>query len=178
MSLSWLDKFVSVIDKFTECTGRIIMWFTLVMVLISFLVVLLRYGFNLGWIALQESVLYFHAFTFMVGAAYTLKADMHVRVDIFYHRFSPSEKAWVNLLGSIFLLMPVCFCIIVLSWQYVANSWLIMEQSAEAGGLPFVYLNKSLLLVLSITLIIQGLAEIGRNWLIIVTRNKTQTEVQ
>lgn len=178
MSLSWLDKSISSIDKFTLLTGRLIMWFTLIMVLLSFLIVLLRYGFNLGWVAMQESVLYFHGFTFMLGAAYTLKADGHVRVDIFYQRFSLRKQALVNFFGGLFLLLPVCICIALLSWDYVATSWKIMEKSAEAGGLPLVFINKSLLILLSITLILQGLAEIGRNWLIISNNHNEQAGVK
>jgi len=134
------------------------------MVVISFAIVVLRYGFNLGWIAMQESVLYLHSMVFMLGAAYTLKADAHVRVDIFYQKASKKRQALVNLFGSLFLLLPVCITIAFISLEYVSTSWLIMEQSSEAGGLPFVYLNKSLIIFLSITLILQGIAEILRNF--------------
>lgn len=174
MPLSWLNKFVESIDKVTEVTGKIIMWFTLVMVLLSFFIVVLRYGFNLGWIAMQESVLYFHGFVFMLGAAYTLKADGHVRVDIFYQNFSKRRRAFVDLFGTLFLLIPVCLAITILSWDYVAASWKILEKSGEAGGLPFVYISKSLLILLALTLILQGLAEIGRN-LIIISRDEEST---
>jgi len=116
---------------------------------------------------MQESVLYFHGMVFMLGAAYTLKADGHVRVDIFYQRFSEKQKAMVNLFGALFLLAPVCITILIISFDYVAVSWRIMEKSSEAGGLPLVYLNKSLIILLAVTLLLQGLAEIGRNFLII-----------
>jgi len=164
-----LAKIISIIDKFTETTGRLIAYLTFVMVLLSFAIVVLRYGFDLGWVAMQESVLYFHGMVFMLGAAYTLKADGHVRVDIFYQKFSEINKAWVNLLGSLFLLLPVCLTIFFISFDYVATSWSILESSPEAGGLPLVYLNKSLLLLLAVTLILQGLSEIGRNILIITS---------
>lgn len=165
----FLINFISLIDHFTELTGRLIAWFTLVMVVLSFTIVVLRYGFNLGWVAMQESVLYFHGLVFMLGAAYTLKADAHVRVDIFYQKFSVKQKAMVNLFGAVFLLLPVCISIFVISFDYVMTSWRIMEKSAEAGGLPFVYLNKSLLLLLTITLALQGIAEIARNILTLQT---------
>ncbi|WP_281559651.1 TRAP transporter small permease subunit [Thalassomonas sp. RHCl1] len=163
MLVNGLKNAVAVIDSFTELTGKIIAWLTLVMVLMTFIIVLLRYGFNLGWVAMQESVLYFHGIVFMLGAAYTLKADGHVRVDIFYQRFSAKTKALVNLLGGIFLLLPVVVFIFYISLDYVVISWQIMEKSSEAGGLPLVYLNKSLLLLLPVTLLLQGLAEIMRN---------------
>lgn len=169
MLVSGLKKTVAVIDSVTELTGKMIAWLTLVMVLMTFTIVVLRYGFNLGWIAMQESVLYFHGIVFMLGAAYTLKSDGHVRVDIFYQGFSKTNKALVNLLGGIFLLLPVCCFIFFISLNYVTVSWSILEQSPEAGGLPLVYLNKSLLLLLPLTLLAQGLAEIIRNLLILLT---------
>lgn len=163
MSASKLESFVHYLDTFTEYTGRIISWFTLIMVLLTFAIVVLRYGFNIGWIAMQESVLYFHGFAFMLGAAYTLKHDGHVRVDIFYQKFSTKNKARVNLFGSLLLLLPVCIAIAVISWDYVATSWRILEASGEAGGLPLVFLSKSLLILLALTLSMQGVAELLRN---------------
>ena len=131
---------------------------TLLMVLITFAVVVLRYGFDLGWIAMQESVSYLHAANFMLGAAFTLRHDAHVRVDIFYQRFGPRGRAWVDLLGTILLLLPVCVFILVASWDYVRESWHLMEGSQEAGGIPAVWLLKSLLLAMPVLLILQGLA--------------------
>ncbi|NQZ24068.1 MAG: TRAP transporter small permease subunit [Colwellia sp.] len=163
MLLNWLAKIVNVIDGFTELTGKVISWFTLIMVLLTFTIVVLRYGFNLGWVGMQESVLYFHGLTFMLGAAYTLKDGGHVRVDIFYQNFSNKGKALVNLLGAIFLLLPVCIFIFYISFDYVAMGWKIMEKSPEAGGLPLVYLSKSFILLLSVSLSLQGIAEICRN---------------
>mgnify|MGYP000070410874 CR=1 FL=1 len=167
----WLIKLIALLDQMTDRLGRIIAWLTLLMVLLTFLIVVLRYGFNIGWIAMQESVLYFHGMVFMLGAGYTLQADGHVRVDIFYQRFSPRKKAWVNLLGGLFLLLPVCLFIGFICLDYVQTSWQIMEASAEAGGLPLVYLNKSLLLLLPVTLALQGLAEMGRNLLVLIQAN-------
>jgi TRAP-type mannitol/chloroaromatic compound transport system permease small subunit len=167
MSSQWLKSSVSAIDKFTEKTGRLIAWLTFLMVVLSFSIVVLRYGFNLGWVGMQESVLYLHGIVFMLGAAYTLKADGHVRVDIFYQRFNKKQQALVNLFGALLLLSPVCITIIIISIDYVAISWKIMEKSNEAGGLPLVFINKTLILLLPITLILQGIAEMGRNILII-----------
>lgn len=158
---------VKSIDWLSSSLGKLISWFTLLMVLLTFAIVVLRYGFNIGWIAMQESVLYFHGLVFMLGAAYTLKAGGHVRVDIFYQKFSAKKKAYVDLFGSLFLLIPVCIFLFSISVDYVISAWQIMEKSSEAGGLPFVYLAKSYLLLLAVTLGLQGLAEIGRNLLVI-----------
>ncbi|WP_068546068.1 TRAP transporter small permease subunit [Thalassotalea crassostreae] len=169
---TYLNNLVKVIDSITEFTGKAIAWLTLLIVITTFAIVLLRYGFSLGWIAMQESVIYAHGAIFMLGAAYTLKHDGHVRVDIFYQKFSAKQKALVNLFGTLFLLMPVCLFIFYVSIDYVLLSWEILEKSKEPGGLPAVYLNKSLILLLVITLILQGVAEIARNILIINTNSQ------
>jgi TRAP-type mannitol/chloroaromatic compound transport system permease small subunit len=165
MLLTLVRKLLHAIDVITELLGKAVSWLTLLMVLLTFGIVVLRYGFNLGWIAMQESVLYFHGLVFMLGAAYTLKHDGHVRVDIFYQRYSVKQKAYLNLFGSLILLLPVCVFIFFISFNYVESSWQIMESSSEAGGLPLVYLNKSLILLLAVSLSLQGLAEIFRNLL-------------
>jgi len=171
-----LNKFIVAIDYFTETIGKIIAWFTLIMVLLTFAIVVLRYGFNFGSIAIQESVLYFHGLVFMLGAAYTLKERGHVRVDIFYQKYSPYKKAVVDLFGTLFLLIPVCLFIFFISFNYVAISWQIREASPEAGGLPFVYLSKGLLLLLAVTLLLQGLAELARNLLVIIQNKNISQE--
>jgi len=156
---SILTKTHQKIDQFTEVLGNIIAWFSAFMVVIMVAIVLLRYGFNIGWIAMQESALYFHAFVFMLGCSYTLKQDGHVRVDIFYRNFSPKKQAWVNLLGCLLLLIPVTVFIAVMSFDYVVSSWQLLEGSREAGGLPGVFILKSLIPLLSFTLIIQAISE-------------------
>lgn len=167
MFLTFANKLLTLIDCFTEKLGKLISWLTLLMVLLTFIIVVLRYGFNLGWVAMQESVLYFHGMVFMLGAGYTLKHDGHVRVDIFYQKFSPINQARLNFFGSLFLLLPVCIFIFFISLDYVINSWEIFEKSSEAGGLPFLYINKSLILALAVTLTLQGIAELLRNFLVI-----------
>ena len=98
-------------------------WLTLVMVLLTFSVVILRYGFNLGWIWLQESVTYMHATVFMLAAAWAWQTDDHVRVDIFYRDRTPHHKARVNLLGTFLFVIPFSVFLLLDSWEYVANSW-------------------------------------------------------
>ena len=158
-----MESLASKLEQISEYLGRVIAWATLLMVLITFLVVILRYVFDLGWIALQESVTYFHATVFMLGAAYTLKYQGHVRVDIFYQKMSIKARAWVDLLGTLLLLFPVCVFIFWVSWEYVASSWAVQEGSREAGGLPGVFLLKSLILLLPLTLGLQGMAFLLRN---------------
>lgn len=138
-------------------TGRGVSWLVLAMVLLMFFVVVQRYIFNAGSIALQESVTYLHAMVFMLAAAWTLSEDGHVRVDIFYRDASPRRKAWVNLLGSLLFLLPFALFILFGSWGYVAASWAVFEGSREAGGLPLVWLLKSLIPIFALLLLTQGL---------------------
>ena len=165
-----LLKTADCIDAFNERVGRIVAWLTLSMVGTTFLVVVLRYGFDTGWIAMQESVTYMHAVVFMAGAAYTFKHDGHVRVDIFYRKMSPLTQQWVNLFGALVLLLPVSSYILFTSWNYVFTSWQLLEGSREAGGLPLVFVLKSCILLLPALLILQGVAQICRNLYAIVRR--------
>ncbi len=138
--------------------GRAISWLVLGIVLTTFVIVVMRYLFDSGWIWLQESVTWMHAAIFMLAAAYTLAREEHVRVDIFYRRFSPRGRALVDTVGALFLLIPVALFIIVESWDYVMISWQIRETSAEAGGLifPFPSMLKSLIPIMSVMLLLQG----------------------
>jgi len=162
---SALLSLVEVLEAIGIWTGRIVSWLSLFMVLTTFLVVVLRYAFDLGWIAMQESVTYMHATLFMLGASYTLQRNGHVRVDIFYQKLSRRGRAWVDLLGTLLLLVPVCVFILWAGWGYVFESWEVMEGSREAGGIPAVYLLKTLILAMPVLVLIQGMAWILRNGL-------------
>lgn len=156
-------RLVSAIDTFTEWTGKIIAWLAAAMAVLTTVVVVMRYGFSTGSIAGQEAVTYLHATLFMLGAAYALKTDAHVRVDIFYRRFSPTTQAWVNALGGIVFLLPLCLLIMMISSDYVRQAWRIREISVDSGGIPAVFLLKSLIPAMALTLLLQGIAEILRN---------------
>ena len=142
------------------------------MVVITFIVVVLRYAFDIGWIALQESVLYMHAMVFMLGAAYTLKHNGHVRVDILYQRCSDKTKAWIDCLGTLLLLMPVTGFIIWSSWEYVSDSWAVEEGSRNSGGLPGVYLLKTTILFMAGLLILQAIALFLQNLMVALGLNQ------
>ena len=162
-----MKQCVYLIDEFTERLGRLLAWLIPLMMLGTAAVVIMRYGFGQGMTALQESVTYLHGTVFMLGAAYTLKHGGHVRVDIFYHRFSVRTKAWIDSIGSIVFLLPLCGLILITSWDFTANAWSIREASVEPGGLPFVYLLKSLLPLMAINLALLGVAELLRNAMIL-----------
>jgi TRAP-type mannitol/chloroaromatic compound transport system permease small subunit len=123
-------------------------------------IVVVRTLFNINSVGAQELVTYCHAAVVMMASAYTLAEHGHVRVDIFYRRFNRYQQAWIDLLGSILLLLPFAIVTIAVSWNFVADSWAIHETSADAGGIPAVFALKSLLLVYGATLALQAFADI------------------
>ena len=157
--------FVNLVDSVNERIGRGVAWLTLLMVLITFVVVVLRYVYAIGWVWLQESYVWLHGMVFMFGAGYTLLHNGHVRVDIFYRPNSPRYKAWIDLLGSLLLILPLIVVVFLVSFDYVADSWARLEESREAGGLPGLFLLKSVLLVFCTLMGLQGLSLAGRSLL-------------
>jgi TRAP-type mannitol/chloroaromatic compound transport system permease small subunit len=150
------------IDRINAAIGRAAAWCVLVMVLVQFGVVLLRYIFGIGSIWLTESIVYAHAALFLLAAAWTLAAGGHVRVDIFYAKASPRRRALIDLLGALVLLLPFMAAIAVLALPYVARSWAILERSREASGLPLVFALKTLIPIFAGLLALQGLAQAVR----------------
>src|SRR3954452_3245736 len=150
------------IGRLNTAVGRAASWCALAIVLIGFAVVLLRYVLGLGSIWLQESILYAHAALFLLAAAWTLREGGHVRVDVFYADASPRAKAWVDLVGTLLLLLPFCLAILWFSLPYVERSWAILERSRESSGLPLVFLLKTLIPVFAVLLALQAVAQIVR----------------
>ncbi|MFZ0423058.1 MAG: TRAP transporter small permease subunit [Xanthobacteraceae bacterium] len=162
-----VTRIAEAIDRMNAAIGRAAAWCALYLVLAEFAVVVLRYAFGLGSIRLQESVLYAHAGLFMLAAAWTLQVDGHVRVDIFYSQARPRTRAVIDLLGAIVFLMPFATVLAVLSVPYAARSWAIFEGSPETGGLPFVYMLKTLIPLFALLLGLQGIAQAIRAALIL-----------
>jgi TRAP-type mannitol/chloroaromatic compound transport system permease small subunit len=140
--------------------GRSVSWLTLIMALLTLAIVILRYGFNLGSIPVQEAVMYTHALVFMLGIPYALKHGAHVRVDVFAERLGSRGRRWVEILGHSLFLLPVCLTIIIMSTPYVLASWRVLEGSSEVGGLPAIFLLKTLIPLTALLLMLQGFAEL------------------
>ena len=155
-------KIADRIDAINDLIGRGVSWLTLFMALVMFVIVVLRYVFNMGWIWMQESVVFMHGFVFMLAGGYTLLAEEHVRIDIFYRPMSERKKAIVNLIGIVFLLFPTCFVIFYYGYSYVGDSWSVLEGSREAGGLPGVFILKTSILVFPVLVGLQGVAKFIR----------------
>ena len=135
------------------------------MVIITFVIVVMRYVFDAGLIWLQESVIWMHATVFMVGAAYTLRHEEHVRVDVFYRNMSERRRAWVDAIGVLLFLLPLCGFLAIKSFDFAITSWSMHEASRESGGLPYPVLPlvKSVLIIMPVAVGLQGLALLQRS---------------
>jgi TRAP-type mannitol/chloroaromatic compound transport system permease small subunit len=147
------------IDRLNGAVGRTLAWAALFIVLVQFAVVVLRYVFGIGSIWLSESIIYGHAALFMLAAAWTLREGGHVRVDVFYADAAPRTKAWVDLIGSLLLLLPFMLVLLWFAWPYVMRSWAILERSRETSGIPAVYLLKTLIPLFALMMALQGVAQ-------------------
>lgn len=148
------------LDAFSRVTGHAVAWLTLLMVIVTFVIVVLRYVLDAGFIWLQESLIWMHGVVFMLGAAYTLQQEQHVRVDIFYRDMNVRKRAWVDTFGVIFFIFPLCLLFFVESWDYARAAWAVKEISRDAGGLSFpaIPLLKTVLLVMPTAVALQGLS--------------------
>ena len=148
------------LDRFQVLTGKATAWLTLLMAVLTGVIVIMRYVFDAGMIWMQESVIWMHAAVFMLGAAYTLQQDGHVRVDIFYRAMSPRRQAIVNIAGVLLFLLPFCAYLAWTSFDFAAASWSMQEITREPGGLPFpaIPLLKSIVIVMPLTLALQGVS--------------------
>jgi TRAP-type mannitol/chloroaromatic compound transport system permease small subunit len=153
------------IDRFSIATGKLVSWLTLLMVIVTSIIVVMRYVFDAGFIWLQESVTWMHAVVFMIGAAYTLQQEEHVRVDIFYRATSEKGRAWIDLIGVVVFLLPLCAFLAYTSYGFAAVSWSLHEASRESGGMPYPWIPvlKTALLFMPATVALQGISLLLRS---------------
>lgn len=152
------------IDRLTAGVGRVVAWLTVAMVLLGAFNAIARYlgrfvGRNLSSNAYLEAQWYLFSLIFLLGAAYTLQRDAHVRVDVVFARFSARVRSWINILGTVLLLVPFSLFVLWSTFPAVRNSWSIREVSPDPGGLPR-YPLKAVILVCFGLLLLQGVAEI------------------
>jgi len=139
--------------------GVLLSLLTPIVVLLCFGLVAARYVFGTGSIAVQEAMQWLHALIFMLGAAFALRCDRHVRVDVLHARLSARARAWAEAFGQIVLLLPFAGFMLWVSLDYVAASWVIAESSREPGGLSGMFLLKGLIPLTAWLLILQGTAQ-------------------
>ncbi len=158
----FLKQIINLINNLSEWSGRFIAWLILIMVLIIVYDVTMRKFFSIGSVTLQELQWHLFSLIFLIGAAYTFKHDDHVRVDVLYQSrwMNPYRRAWINLLGSLFFLLPLCLLIISSSWPFVASAFTSAETSPDPGGLPYRFLLKSAIPLGFTLLMLQGIADV------------------
>lgn len=144
--------------------GQVLAWGMIVLAVLATGVLVLRYAFGVGSVALQDAVLYVHAVLVLLGLSVTLMADAHVRVDVFSSQWPARRRALVDLLGTLLLLLPMLLAIMWFGWDYVARSWAIAEGSGDAGGLGGVWLLKGMMLVADALLLLAAAAFAQRAW--------------
>jgi TRAP-type mannitol/chloroaromatic compound transport system permease small subunit len=164
---NWIAALASRIERINSALGRAVAWCALAMVLVQVVVVGMRYILGLGATWLTETIIYAHATLFLMAAAWTLQVSGHVRVDIFYSGARPRTKAWIDLAGAVVFLLPFAATLAWLSLPYVGRAWAILERSREAGGLPLVFLLKTLIPLFALTLALQGVAQAIRAALVL-----------
>ncbi len=166
--MQYLEKFANFIDSLNDKIGYLVGWLTTIMVLLVFYDTFMRYVFHKGNVALQELEWHLFAIIFLIGAAYTLKEGGHVRVDIIYLKLSRTTKAWIDFLGIFVFLIPFSIMIILSTKGFIVNSWSVREVSPDPGGLPARYILKTMIPLGFSLLLLQGLSEACKNFMVIM----------
>ena len=166
-----LEAAIRAIDRLNDAVGKIVSWLTLATVLICVMVVGLRYAAGTGLVWMQELYVWTHAMVFLLASGFASLRNAHVRVDIFYAPATPRRKAWIDLFGGIFLMLPWLCIVVWTSWSYAASSWEIREMSVQNNGMPGVYILKSSIVMFAVLLGLQTLAWIGRSILLLTGRD-------
>lgn len=148
---------------FTQALGRLCGWLTLLMVLVTVYDVVLRFGFSAGSVAVQELEWHLFGAVILLGAAYTLRKDEHVRVDLLYGRLGTRGKAAIDLLGTLLFLLPFCAAVFYVSLPFVERAYELGEHSENPGGLPYRYAVKALIPAGFLLLTLEGVRQIFRN---------------
>ena len=165
--MKFLRQYIAVADRLVEAVGKAVSWLTALLVVLICYDVVSRYLFNKSSVAIYELEWHIFALIFLIGAAYAFKHDRHVRVDVIYSKLSEKSKAWINLIGTVVLLLPFCVILLKAGFDFVSNSYRLLESSADAGGLPARYLIKAAIPLGFLFVTIQAFSVIFRSILII-----------
>ena len=151
------------IEKIINSLGKFISLMIPTMTILMIVIIVARYFLGIGLTGIQELVMYMHALVFLGCAGYVQYKDEHVRVDIFYRESSNSYKTKINFFLSLLFLLPLCFVVGYFSIELINMAWKIKEVSTEAGGLGFVYIQKTLIALFPITLLITFFYQLAKN---------------
>jgi TRAP-type mannitol/chloroaromatic compound transport system permease small subunit len=168
-----MSYLIRIVDFINEWSGRVVMWLALILFAVTVYETIQRYLFRLTSVALQETTWHLYSFLFLLGMAYTLKHDRHVRVDIFYDRMSERLKAGVNLFAILALVIPFCLLMIGFSWKFMLTAYQIGERSGDPGGLPARWILKAAIPAGFGLLLLQGISEILKNLFVFFQDKKT-----
>ena len=166
-----LRRIANLLNNLNEVVGKSTAWLTIFLVLFMCFDVVRRYLFNETAVWITEMEWHIFALIFLLAAGYALKHDKHVRVDLFYDNWSPKRKAWVNLIGTLLFLIPWCLIIIMASYNYAHNSYMINESSPDPGGLPARYIIKFAITLGFVFLLLQALALVIESLLTIFAKD-------
>ncbi|MFL1895904.1 TRAP transporter small permease subunit [Aquimarina sp. 2-A2] len=155
-----MDRIITLIDWISKKIGELVSWFSVFLAIIIGLDVVIRYIFQFTYIWVIETEIYLFGFMFLLASGYTFQFQKHVRVDLFYARFSEKGKAWIDLIGGVLFLIPWCYVVIASSWYYVTISYGMNESSAQPGGLPALYILKFSITLGFLLLLLQGISDI------------------
>ena len=172
--MKFLNRYIEFVNRINSTIGKYTSWLTSVLVLVVVFDVIIRYIFNESSLAIQELEWHLFAIIFLMGAAYTLQNDDHVRVDLFYSMFNLKQKAWLNIIGTIIFLIPFTLLIIYASQNYVINSFTLNESSPDPGGLPARYILKTIIPLSFLFLLLQGFSLLFKSILEIMNFNKVE----
>ena len=148
------------LEKISIISEYITKYFFYIMFILVIVNILLRYIFNINFIFMQELVMYLHAFIFLFGISICLKENSHVRIDVFSNKLGAEVKKYIEMLGTVFLIIPFCLFVLYESTPIIIRSWEMLESSGEPGGLPFIYILKSSIYVFASLLLIQALGRL------------------
>lgn len=165
-----MNQVISIFDQINLKTGKLVSWITVLLAILISVDVIIRYIFEFTFIWMIETEIYLFGMLFLLASGYTFAADKHVRVDVFYAKFSDKRKAWIDLLGGALLLIPWCYVVIVTSWYYGLASFTMREGSPQPGGLPALYILKFCITLGFVFLLIQGISKMLKALQIILNK--------
>ncbi len=174
--MKFITAYIKFVDNLNEKIGIWVSWLTALLTLVVSYDVFVRYFLKESSVGFQEFEWHLFAIIFLLSAAYTLKIDQHVRVDVFYTRMSEKKKAFVNLFGALIFLIPFSVVAILASKNFVINSFIMGETSPDAGGLPARYILKAVIPLSIFLLLLQAIALVFRSFLTLISSGNKSVE--